>query len=319
VADLPFSRVIPASADSAPASLLFGFSTRVGSELTSAGIFQSNLNGRDFLALAESGLTLLDHSDAGLLAAQGQNLYLITDAARTLLANQLASDALFLADGRVAAILQSKNGNQLALFTEGASQIIPTESAPQTLHPSRDPNHLYWSADGQTFATALSDLTSTALPYAGSPAFAADGKMAFLNRDAKGENELTLVNGDASQTLPLFGNRLVDMSWSPDGSTLAVSVANVSDYSGLTLASKLYFVQWPASLDKVLEMTDEAAIERLVWSPDGKSLLLVTRNAADGRIRFSVLDAVAQTQIPALGFDWVSEEYLLLLPVFWLP
>jgi Tol biopolymer transport system component len=140
-----------------------------------------------------------------------------------------------------------------------------------------------------------------------------------MDRDATGQNRLTLVNGDETQTLPLFGNRLVDMEWSPDGSTLAVSVANVSDYSGLTLATKLYFVTWPASVDKVLEMTDEAAIERHVWSPDGKSLLLITRKAADAQIRFSVLDAVAQTQIPALGFDWVSEEYLLLQSVFWIP
>ena len=145
--------------------------------------------------------------------------------------------------------------------------------------------------------------------------------MAFLNRDAEGKNQLTLVNGDKTQTLPLFGNRLVDMSWSPDGSTLAVSAANVSDYSGLTLASKLYFVQWPASLDKVLELTDEAAIERHVWSPDGKSLLLVTRKVTGAQVQFnfSVLDAAAQTQIPALGFDWMSEEYLVLQPVFWLP
>ncbi|MBI5932828.1 MAG: hypothetical protein HY867_03900 [Chloroflexi bacterium] len=319
LAGLPFSRVIPASADSAPASLLFGFSTRAGETLTSAGIFQSNLNGRDFLAIAASGLTLLDYSDAGILASQGQNLYLITDSARTLLTDQLVSEGIFLADGRVAAILQSENGNQLAIFTEGVSQIIAAESAPQILHPSLDPSHLYWSADNQIFSTALSDLTSTALPYTGHPAFAADGKMAFLNRDAEGKNQLTLVNSAETRTIPMFGNRLVDMQWSPDGSTLAVSVANVSDYSGLTLASKLYFVSWPASLDKVLEMTDEAAIERHVWSPDGKSLLLVTRNAADGRIRFSVLDAAAQIQIPALGFDWTSEEYLLLQPIFWLP
>lgn len=318
-AGLPFSSVIPASADSAPASLLFGFSTRAGETLTSAGIFQSNLNGRDFLALAESGLTLLDHSASGLLASQGQNLYLLTDSSRTLLTDGLASDAIFLADGRVAAILRSESGDQLVLFTDGTSQIIATESAPQSLHPSLDPNHLYWSAGDQIFVTALSDLTSAALPYTGQPAFAADGKMAFMNRNAKGENELTLVNGEETRAMPMFGNRLVQMQWSPDGSTLAVSVANVSDYSGLTLASKLYFVTWPANLDKVLEMTDDAAIERHVWSPDGKSLLLVTRDATDGRVRFSVLDAAAQTQIPALGFDWLSEEYLLLQPIFWLP
>ena len=321
VADLPFSRVIPTSADSAPASLLFGFSTRAGETLTSAGIFQGNLNGRDFLALAESGLTLLDHSISGLLAAQGQNLYLITDSSRTLLTDQLTSDAIFLADGRVAAILKTESGNQLVLFTEGVSQIIPTESAPQTLHPSLDPRRLYWSADDQIFVTVLSDFTSTALPHTGQPAFAVDGKMAFMNRNAKGENQLTLVDGEKTQTIPIFGNRLVDMSWSPDGSTLAVSVANVSDYSGLTLASKLYFVTWPANLDKVLEMTDEAAIERHVWSPDGKSLLLVTRQIADGQYRyhFSVLDVATQTKVPAQGFELVSEAYLFFQPIFWLP
>lgn len=322
VADLPFSRVIPASADSTPASILFGFSTRAGETLTSAGIFQSDLNGHNILALADSGFTLLDHSTSGILAAQGQNLYLIKDSTRTLLTDQLLSDtgqsAIFLADGRVAAILQSQNGNQLAIFAEDAPQTISTEKTPQILYPSRDPNHAYWGAEDQIFVTALSDLTSTALPYAGAPAFAVDGKMAFLNRDAEGKNKLTLVNGDATQAIPIFGNRLVDMSWSPDGSTLAVSVANVSDYSGLTLASKLYFVVWPASLDKVLEMTDEAAIERQVWSPDGKSLLIVTRNVADERLRFSILDAAAQIQTPALGFDWLSEEYLLLQSAFWI-
>ena len=92
------------------------------------------------------------------------------------------------------------------------------------------------------------------------------------------------VNGTETQTLPLFGNRLVDMSWSPDGSTLAVSVANVSDYSGLTLASKLYFVTWPASLDKVLEMTDEAAIERHVWSPDGKTIAFISDRSGEFEI-----------------------------------
>ncbi len=320
VAGLPFLSVPPASADPAPASLLFGFSTRAGETLTSAGIFQSDLNGHNILAIAESGFTLLDSSNAGLLAAQGQNLYLINDSARVLLTDQLVSNAVFLADGRVAAIVKTETGNQLALFTDGASQIISTESAPQSLYPSRDPNHIYWGADDRTFATLLSDLTSAALPYTGHPAFSVDGKMAFMDHDATGQNQLILVNGDKAQTLPLFGNRLVDMEWSPDGSTLAVSVANVSEYSGLTLASKLYFATWPASLDEVLAITDQS-IEQIVWSPDGNSLLLITRQVADAqyRLRFSVIDVSTQNQVPALGFDWVSESYLLLQPVFWLP
>ena len=100
--------------------------------------------------------------------------------------------------------------------------------------------------------------------------------MAFMDRDADGKNQLTLVNGDETQVIPIFGNRLVNMAWSPDGSTLAVSVANVSDYSGLVLKSRLYFVSWPASVDQVLDLADET-IEQHVWSPDGKSILVVTR------------------------------------------
>lgn len=324
VAGLPFSSVTPASADSAPASLLFGFSARAGETLNSAGVFQSNLNGRDFLALADTGFTLLDSSDAGLLAAQGQNLYLVNDSTRALLTDQLISDsgqpAVFLADGRVAAILQSEGGNQLAIFTDGVSQFIPTESAPQTLHPSRDPNHLYWSADDKILVTALSDLTSTALPYTGHPAFSADGKMAFMDRDATGQNQLTLVNGADTQTLPLFGNRLVDMEWSPDGSTLVVSVANVSDYSGLTLESRLVFVTWPAGVDRVLESTDET-LEGQAWSPDGKFILLVTRKVIDFeyQLNFLVLDCAEQTLIPDMGFTLIGKTYLLLQPLFLIP
>lgn len=333
VAGLPFSSVTPASTDSTPASLLFGFSTRAGSELASAGIFQGNLNGQNWLALTESGFTLLDYSDAGLLAAQGQNLYLIKDSQRTLLTDKLLSDtgqsAIFLADGRVAAILRSEKGNQLAVFSDGIPQILSVEKTPQILYPSRDPNRFYWGAGtcdelgcpvAEIIATTLSDSVSTVIPFSGQPAFAADGKMAFADRDASGQNQLTLVNGDETQTLSLFGNRLVDMSWSPDSSTLAVSVANVSDYSGLVLASKLYFVAWPFSVDEVLVVTEEA-VEQHAWSPDGKSLLLVTRQIADAqyRLRFSILDVAAQTIIPAQGFDWMSESYLLLQPVFWLP
>lgn len=327
VAGLPFARVIPASADSAPASLLLGFSTRAGETLTSAGIFQGDLNGRDWLALTESGFTLLDHSASSLLAAQGQNLYLIKDSQPTLLTDQLLSDtgnpAIFLADGRVAAILQTESGNQIAILSDGAPQFLSAENTPQTLYPSRDPNHLYWGAGNpadKIFATALSDLTSTALPYTGQPAFAADGKMAFMGHNDKGENQLTLVNGEKTQAIPLFGNRLVQMSWSPDGSALAVSVANVSDYSGLVLRSRLYFVTWPASVDQVLDLADES-IEGHVWSPDGKSLLVIKRkfDGTEYRFNFFVLDAAQQTEIPALGFQLVGEKYLLLQPVFWLP
>lgn len=336
VSGLPFSRVESAAeAASTPPSLLLGFSTRAGDRLESAGIFQGALTGQDWLALAETGLTLLDHSEAGILAAQGQNLYLIKDSARTLLTDQLISDtgqpAILLADGRVAAILQIESGNQLAIFSEGAPQFLPAAAnAPQTLYPSRDPNHIYWGAgkcaengcpaEGEIIATTLNDSASTVILFTGQPAFAEDGKMAFMSRDAEGKNLLTLVNGDQTQPIPFYGNRLVNMSWSPDGSTLAVGVSLVSDYSGLVLRSRLYFVTWPYNVDQVRDLADET-IEGHTWSPDGKSLLVIKRkfDGAEYHITFAVLDAARQTEIPALGFQLVSEKYLLLQPVFWLP
>ena len=334
VSGLPFSSVESApSPASAPPSLLLGFSTRNGERLESAGIFQGTLTGGNWFALAEKGLTLLDYSDAGILAAQGQNLYLLKDSQRTLLTDQLIPDtgqpAILLPDGRAAAILQTDSGNQVAILSGDAPQFLPAENTPQTLYPSRDPNHIYWGAgvcneEGcpveEIVAAALDGSGTNAIPFAGEPAFAADGKMAFMNRDAEGKNQLTLVNGDKTQIIPIFGNRLIHMAWSPDGYTLAVSAANVSDYSGLVLESRLVFVAWPASVDKVLDMTEET-IERHAWSPDGKSILLVTRKVAGAqyRLNFSVLDTAAQIKVPALGFDWMSEEYLLLQPMFWIP
>ncbi len=335
MAGLPFSSVESApSPASAPPSLLLGFSTRSGNRLESAGIFQGTLTGQNWFALAEAGLILLDNSDAGILAAQGQNLYLLKDSQRTLLTDQLISEtgqpAILLTDGRVAAILQTGSGTQLVIFAEDAPQlIIPAVNPPQILYPSRDPNRFYWGAGkcdemgcpvDEIIATTLNDSVSTVIPFTGQPAFAADGKMAFMNRNAKGENQLTLVNGGQTQVIPFYGNHLVDMSWSPDGSTLAVSVSLVSDYSGRVLRSRLYFVAWPYSTDQIVDLADET-IERHTWSPDGKSLLLVKRKieGAQYRLDFSVLDAVAQIKIPALGFQLVGEKYLLLQPVFWLP
>jgi hypothetical protein len=336
VSALPFTSLIPASADSAPTSLLLGLSTRAGNELISAGIFQGTLTGQNWFALAETGMTLLDYSDAGILAAQAGNLYLIKDSVRTLLTDQLKSDstrsAVWFSNERVAAILRTETGDQVVLLdpSGGSLQILPAvPHSPLTLYPSRDPNHIYWGAGDcnetdcsvqEILMTTPDRLSTQTLSYIGQPAFAVDGKMAFMDRDANGQNRLTLVNGEQTQTLPLFGNRLVDMSWSPDGSTLAVSVANVSDYSGLVLQSRLYFVTWPYSTDEVVNLANES-IEGHIWSADGKSILMITRKIENAKyhLNFSVLDAATQTQIPALGFQLVSEKYLLLQPIFWTP
>lgn len=317
-------------------SILLGISTRNGEGLTSNGIFQGSLNGREWQFVLEPGMSLLDYSETGILASQGQDLYLLKgDQQRTLLTSALNPDsprpAVWLADGRIAVILRSAEKDQVGILSPdgGDTFILPDAlQPPLELHPSRDPLHVYWSAGVceksicERQGIYISDLGGgnlRALPYEGDPAFAADGKMAFMTYDAKHKAQLTLVNGDKVHTFPVPGNRLVDMSWSPDGSTLAVSTSLVSSYSGRVLESRLFFIKPPATLDAVYYVPDEAA-EQHVWSPDGQSILFVHRRIENGRYRlnFVLLDTVSQIEYRDSGFRLVGEEYLHLQPIFWI-
>jgi Tol biopolymer transport system component len=110
------------------------------------------------------------------------------------------------------------------------------------------------------------------------------------------------------------------MSWSPDGNTLAISTSKASVYSGRVLESKLILITFPINVDIPITYTDVVP-EHHIWSADGKSILLVSRNMVDGnyQISFVVFDVEKRREIPASGFNLVSEKYLLLEPIFWLP
>ncbi|MHB8779669.1 MAG: TolB family protein, partial [Anaerolineales bacterium] len=337
VSGLPHSQVESSSSSVfSDSSILLGISTREGEHLESDGIFQGSLNGQEWQALAEAGFTLLDYSEFGALVMQDNSLYVLKDNQRTLLTSQLRSDgsrpAVWLSDGHVAAILRVNEQYQITILSPNGGDpfILPAvPNPPLELYPSRNPAHVYWGAGTcansvcETQEFFVSDLDGSniqALPYEGEPAFAADGKMAFMTYDANHKTQLTLVNRDKTRTFSVPGNRLVDMSWSPDGATLAVSTSLVSNYSGRTLESRLFFVTLPATVDAVFYAADEAA-EQQVWSPDGKYIMFVHRRIANNKyqLNFVFLDAARQIELPASGFRLVSEDYLLLQPNFWLP
>ena len=57
-------------------------------------------------------------------------------------------------------------------------------------------------------------------------------------------------------------------------------------------------------------------------SPDGKSIVAVRRKMEDDgkyNISFVILDVEKRREIPASGLSLVSENYLLIEPIFWLP
>jgi Tol biopolymer transport system component len=129
----------------------------------------------------------------------------------------------------------------------------------------------------------------------------------------------TIVNGQ-SYSVNVPGNRMLDMAWSPDGHTLAVSAAVVSNYSGRILEDRVYFVSWPGMLD-ALALPLDAASEHLLWSADGKTLVVVRRSldANIHRLDFIPVNAATQYAIPAAGFSLTGARYFYLTHLYWLP
>ena len=336
VAGLPYSEIV-SSTDASDSAILFEMSMRTDDQLETAGIYQGALNGQGWQALAAPGFKLLDHSANGILAAQGNKLYLLKDAQLTLLTNQLYTSstkpALWLPDGSIAVIQHLDTKNQLAILSLSGEtpNILPTaEYTPVELYSAQDSTHIYWGgaetcsanncAAQLNIASPLDGSRLQVLPFAGQPAFAMDGKMAFITYDVEHKIQLTLINGEKNYTFSVPGNRLVDMSWSPDGNTLAISTSKASDYSGRVLESKLILITFPINVDIPITYTDVVP-EHHIWSADGKSILVVSRSMVDEKyqINFVAFDVEKKREIPASGFSLVSENYLLIEPIFWLP
>jgi hypothetical protein len=315
--------------------IVLGLSKRGGEQLESTGIFTGTLNGAGWQAIAGPDSILIAHSIHGTLTAQKNELYLLKDGVRNLLTNTMhfpsAQPADWLADGRVAVIQNSEGRVRVVMLdpSNGSSVMLDDLGlTPMTLYPSPDPARIYWGAGEcngagcfpQTILISRTDGSGTQpLPFTGQPAFAADGKMAFVSLD--GKNQLTLVSGAGeSYSIPLFGNRLTDLAWSPDGNTLAIITAQVSDYSGRVLESRLNFIELPGMVRTVVSATEDV-IERAVWSPDGKYMLVVHRavEEADYRLEFAILDADRQYELQTGGFQLTSSEYLFPHPVYWMP
>ena len=337
VDSLPSANITSLSPEAAlPGSgILLGLSKRSGDRLESTGIFSGPLNGTAWQALTDQDAILLDRSNHGILIAQKNELFLLKEEERSLLTDRLPAyseqSAVWLADGRVAVIQTSEGQNQVAILdpSNGTSFVLNDLGlSPAILYPSLDPANIYWGAGEctsqncpvQTILQSAADGSGTrSLPYADQPAFSADGKMALVSMD--GGNLLTLASREGeSYTVPLFGNRLTDLVWSPDGNTLAIVTALASDYSGRILESRLSLVRWHGTAATLISATEDV-IERAVWSPDGNYMLVMHRGIEGGkyRLNFAILDTVRQYELQTGGFQLTSAEYLIPHPVYWLP
>ena len=300
------------------------------------GIFTGDLNGDNWFALSSPGLTLVDLSTDGkqVLARFQNQLYSIeiSTGEQKLLTDKLIrtgpQPAYYLPDGRVAAILETGGDSGVYLLANGDQQHLtqPAET-PLALVPSRLPGKIYWQTGScqpdlscsldALFVTSLEGGASQAVNYPGVVAISPDGTLAFIQSSDETSLYLTLVKDGESRGLWMPGsNRLIDMAWSPDGTTLALSTVMVSSYSGKVTDNWHTLVRWPG-IAANLYLVEGRITEKLSWSADGKSLLVFRRENTDNGydLNFNQVD-IASNQVLPGGFRLKTEQYLTIDRLF---
>jgi hypothetical protein len=336
---LPYWQVEPFSLTKYSVPDILFDQTRRGLDFSEKlGIYRGSMNGTDWYGLAAAGYSLLDVSPDGTRALMRfyNELYSLNlaNGSKTLLTDQLVNSdlqpAIFLPSGQVAAILHEAENFVYLFSTQGAgsTRLTGAGERPVELLLSRHAEKVYWQQGScdqtgtctleKLFATSVSGGAAVELPYPGRPAVSPDGKLAFVESSPDTLNLLTIVNGQEIKRLYVPGNRLIDMAWSPDGSTLALSTVTVSDYSGKITENFHTLAAWQGGV-KSLYFSEGKVTEKLVWSPDGRTLLLMRRVEVEAgyELNFNLVDTGSSAVLPG-GFSLASEEYIGLPSLFWL-
>ncbi|MFC2064839.1 hypothetical protein ACFLXB_07065 [Chloroflexota bacterium] len=333
---LPYSSAQPFSAVAANLpGILFDLSRNSLDLTEKLGIFTGDLNAGKWFALAAPGLTLLDLSaDGDLLLARFMNdLYSINlaNGSRRLLTDQLVvtdpQPAYFLPDGRTAAILATDNDTAVYLLSiNGQQRLTQPGEFPLGLVPSRLVDRVYWQTGSclpdsgctleNLFVTQFFGEAAEAVNYPGVVSISPDGTLAFVQSSENAWNYLTLVQGSQNKSVYVPGNRLIDMAWSPDGTTLALSTVTVSSYTGKATDNWHTLVRWPA-VSTALYLVEGRVTEKLAWSADGKSLLVLRRENTDTGydLNFNQVDVNSNLILPG-GFSLKTEQYLTISKLF---
>jgi Tol biopolymer transport system component len=164
------------------------------------------------------------------------------------------------------------------------------------LYPSLDETRIYW-ASGRCYPSGdctLQDYMMSSIDGSRHDALPADihgpagsplGDVYACER-TEGEGKvgfyLVATEGSGSQRMAVEGDHFLDYAWSPDGSTIALIVAERSGYSGRILAYRYFLV---SSEDGSLQAIPSplGANTDVLWSPDGHHLVLAgTEQDAEG-------------------------------------
>ena len=182
-----------------------------------------------YLAISPDGETVVYRTEAGLEAARidGSGRHLITDDP----AIKAANTAAFSHDGEVLALWGRESSLVLVTFPEGrptqvaVRSVIAVDWSPtsRTLAVDTPEDILFVSPEGRVLGANVG-------PHASAVAWAPqEERLAFWTSDDAGSTVFTVAPGDDPRVVAqLPGEQIFGLSWSPEGSLLAVSARRLA-------------------------------------------------------------------------------------------
>jgi hypothetical protein len=292
------SNLLPVPADgpslkTSTEPIVFNIMSRRNGTYESNGVYLFDIATLKSVQILGSGFKYQSSSPDGkyLLVNQGGLLYKTEGTTLTLLTDRFfdlgETDAIWLPGGSIALILKNDRDTSLAIMAPDGTQFTPviTDAMPIMIYPSTNGMNLAWESGKCTstnqctqdgaWITNISTGTSQLLNGIFRPLISPDGKvMAYVYPPDVDTSNLafSFTGGSSQRKYPLPGDILADMAWQPGGSWLAVQMDKRSDYSGRVTGSNFFLVN-AANLSIRQLTADELVNPRIVWSPDGRTLL----------------------------------------------
>jgi hypothetical protein len=324
--------------------IIFGLAKRLGDGYAYPGIYLLDLDTQQTRQVFGEGVRLQSVSPDGkyLLVSEGSALYRTTNEGNdpvqltTSLYAFGDTDAVWLPDGRIAAVLANGNGTGISILGKDgteATELPVSGGSPIEVNPTTDSNLVYWESGSCSSpgvcqrsgagVASLDGKLNKVLEGITRPVLAPDGKsLVSAASAADDQNNLIITSPDGSniRTYPLPGNILVDQAWSPAGDVLAAVVAIRSDYTGKVSGNRNFLVD-PHSLAISEYSQSKLFNPHVLWSPDSTFLLWVGTIPVDsGFMIGGTLVNRASKQVYDLGtvIRQTSPDFLSITNAVWL-
>lgn len=324
--------------------IVFGLAKRLGDEYAYPGVYMLDLSTHQTRQIFGEGARLQSVSSDGkyLLVSEGSALYRTTvdgtDPVR-LTASLYTfgnTDAIWLPDGQIAAILSKSEGTGIYILSANGvleNELSVSGASPIEIYPTSNTSHVYWESGscsspgvcqrGGVWVTSLDRKLNQALEGITSPILAPDGSLLVSGAGStQSQNDLIITSPDGrnARLYPLPGNIVVDYAWSPAGDALAAVVALRSDYSGKVSGNRNFLVD-PRTLAISEYPQSNLSNPRVLWSLDGSFLLWIGTLPSDNgfMIAGSLVDRASKL-VSDLGaaIGLAGPDYLAVTNAAWL-